>query len=189
MPEAKGAALRATLDFVTQQAGDDVLAAALARLSRTQRATVRATQPTDTIPLALLIDLWRAVDEVLAPTLPDWIERAGAHSIDSFGMKYYAGILRKTTPAEFLNQPVKLYRLFYDTGDMRVVEQADGRAVLRLVDLSVHDRLFCRRQSGGLHRALELAGADRVRVRHVRCTFDGDLFCEWDLEWHLGSDS
>jgi hypothetical protein len=183
MAEAKGATLLATLEFVRMKAGADAVARALDALPAAQRSAVEGTRSTDTIDLRLLFALWHAVDGVLAPELPDWAERAGAYSIESVGVQLYGGILRKGSPREFLNQPVKLFRLFYHTGDMRVVEQDDARAVLRLLDLDVTDPLFCRRQTGGLRRALELAGAERAGVRHVRCTFEGDAFCEWELEW------
>ncbi len=66
---------------------------------------------------------------------------------------------------------------------MEVVEDAVGRAVLRLVDFDPVTRLFCRRQAGGLRRAIEIAGGGAAKVHHVRCSIEGDAFCEWELHW------
>ena len=41
----------------------------------------------------------------------------------------------------------------------------------------------CRRQTGGLLRAVELAGGATPSVRHVRCSVEGDAFREWELRW------
>jgi hypothetical protein len=183
MAEAKGSTLRATLDFIAADAGPEGLVNVLQHVGRTAREQIAATSPTDVIPFSLLTRLWHAADEVIGPRDPLWIERAGAHSIDSVGVQLYGGIVRRASPLEFLTQPIKLFRLYYHTGDMQVVEHEPGRAVLRLVDFDEPDALFCRRQTGGLRRALELAGGANPRVRHVRCSLDGDAFCEWELSW------
>ncbi len=180
---AKGAVVRATLDFVDREAGAQMLGAVLNVLTPEQRELVCATRPTDEAPLSLVYALWHAVDRVLSPTDPSWVERSGAHSIESLGVQLYGGIVRKPTPLDFLTQRISLFRLFYHTGGMDVVEQEPGRAVLRLVGFEEGDRLFCRRQTGGLQRALELAGGEEASVRHVRCALEGDAFCEWELAW------
>jgi hypothetical protein len=66
---------------------------------------------------------------------------------------------------------------------MEVVEAEQGRAVLRLVGFDPGERTFCRRQTGGLLRSVEFAGGTSGTVRHVRCSLDGDAFCEWELRW------
>ncbi len=184
MALAKGSTVRATLDFVEREAGADAMQRVLSRLPAAQRDAMRMAEPTAELPFARLLELWHAVDAELGADDPGWVERAGAHSIRSQGVQLYAGIVRKPTPLEFLLQPVKLFRLYYHSGDMEVVAQEPGRAVLRLTGFDEPDRLFCRRQTGGLRTALELAGGQDAEARHVRCALDGDAFCEWELVWH-----
>jgi hypothetical protein len=135
------------------------------------------------IPYALLVRLWEAADRILSPGMADWAEQSGARSIDSLGVKLYGGILQKPTPRDFLTQGVSLFQLFYQPGDMEVVQEEPGHAVTRLVNFDPLTRIFCRRQTGGLGRALELAGGQQATVRHVRCSLEGDAFCEWELRW------
>ena len=40
----------------------------------------------------LLLQLWQAADEVLRPIDAAWMEKAGAHSIESVGAQLYGGI-------------------------------------------------------------------------------------------------
>ena len=98
-------------------------------------------------------------------------------------MQLYSGILKKSTPTEFLTQSVSLFRLYYHPGDMEVVYDSPGAAVLRLVGFDPGTPLFCRRQTGGLRCAITLAGGLEPRTRHVRCALEGDAFCEWELGW------
>jgi hypothetical protein len=180
---AKRSVLQATIDFIEREAPAGTLDRMLAWLPAASRKRLHELAPRDDVPLPLLFELWNAADALLAGHDPGWVERAGAHSIDSLGVQLYGGIVRKPTPTDFLTQRISLFRLFYHAGEMEVVQEERGRAVLRLVNLEETDRLFCRRQTGGLARALELAGGGAPSVRHARCTLDGDAFCEWDLRW------
>lgn len=180
---AKGSTLRSTLAFVRSLGGEGAVERVMGRLAADDLARVRVAAPTDEVPLELLHALWRAVDAEIGAEHPDWPERSGAFSIASAGVEHYSGILRKKSPAEFLLQRVSLFRLFYQPGNQEVVEEEPGHAVLRLVGFDPGDRVFCRRQTGGLLRAVELAGGASATVRHVRCSLEGDAFCEWELRW------
>ncbi|HEX6911852.1 MAG TPA: hypothetical protein VF142_15725 [Longimicrobium sp.] len=182
---AKGSTLRSTLAFVRSLTGDEGVERVLGRLPADDLARVRAAAATDEVPLELLLSLWRAVDAEVGAEHPDWPERSGAFSIASAGVEHYSGILRKKSPAEFLLQRVSLFRLFYQPGNQEVVEEDAGRAVLRLVGFDPGASTFCRRQTGGLLHAIQLAGGANAAVRHVRCSLEGDAFCEWELRWDM----
>lgn len=181
--QAKGSTLASTLAFVRSVAGDAAAGAVLGRLDTASRARVESAPPTDEVPLELLLALWEAVETELGPAHPDWPERSGAFAIEAAGVRMYGGIVLKKSPMDFLTQRVSLFRLFYQPGDMEVVQVDEGRAVLRLVGFDPVHRFFCRRQSGGLLRSVELAGGPEASVRHVRCSLEGDAFCEWELRW------
>lgn len=183
---AKGSVIRSTLEFLRAESGGEPLERVLARLSAEERARIERADATAEVPYALVRALWDAADEVMRESDPEWMERAGAFSIRSTGVQLYSGILRKSNPIEFLTQSVSLFRLYYRPGDMEVVYEAPGTAVLRLVGFDAGTPLFCRRQTGGLWCALTLAGGVKPRARHVRCALEGDAFCEWELGWGTG---
>lgn len=184
-PRAKGAALQSTLAFLHRQYGEAVAQQVLTMLAPEDRDAVAALTPTDEVPYALMVRVWNAADAVMRERegAGDWAERAGEASIGGYGVQLYGGILRKPTPLEFLTQSISLFRLYYQPGDMVVVENAQGRAVLRLVGFDPLTTIFCRRLTGGLREAVALAGGEQARVRHVRCCIEGDAFCEWELQW------
>lgn len=189
----KGATVRSTLAYLDARLGPGAAAASLARLGEAG-AALAAVGATQELPYIALVALWeeceRACSEAAAsrggePGAADWADDSGAFSINSTGVQMYGGILRKSTPQAFLTQSVSLFRLYYQPGDMEVVEDDTERAVLRLVGFDPVTSIFCRRQSGGLRRAIELAGGSGARARHTRCALDGDAFCEWELRWTL----
>ncbi len=182
MPMAKGAALHATLEYLDHR-DPDLRGRVMARLDADDRAVIESLAPTNELPYALMVALWQAVDDELGVIDAEWMEGAGGYSIRARGAQMYGGILRKKSPHEFLTQSISLFRLFYHPGNMQVVDEGAGRAVLRLDGFDAVTPLFCRRQTGGLAAALTLAGGDEPAVRHVRCALEGDAFCEWELTW------
>ena len=183
MAKAKGSPLIATTQFIRTEKGEDVLERILDKLSAEDRKIVTTCKPTDEVALDVAINLWRAADEELRQEEPEWVERAGGFSIEGPGVKMYSGLLRKSSPTEFLTQRVSLFKLYYHPGNMEVVEEEEEHAVLRLVGFDGADPLFCRRQTGGLRRALTEAGGQEPLASHVRCVVEGDAFCEWELRW------
>lgn len=183
MASAKGSPLIATMEFIRIEKGQDVLERVLSRIPQSDRDVITACKPTDEVPMGLASALWRAADEELRSDEPEWVERAGGYAIEVSGVRMYGGLLRKSSPTEFLTQRVGLFRLYYHPGNMEVVEEGEDNAVLRLVGFDHADALFCRRQTGGLRRALSEAGGQEPRASHVRCIVEGDAFCEWELRW------
>lgn len=181
--KAKGSVFHTTMDFVRAEKGDVIAQAILRRLPEEQRRQVENSTPTQEVPFENVVSLWQAVDAEIGADDPGWIERSGAHSIKSMGVQLYSGILRKSSPKEFLTQRISLFRLYYHPGDMELVEEEEGRALLRLVGFDYAGPLFCRRQTGGLSRALEVSGGQEAKTSHVRCVAEGDAFCEWEVRW------
>lgn len=180
---AKGSVVRSTLEFLHDRSGPGTVDRVLALLPEAARARCERADATEEIPYDAVRALWQAADQVIGAHDPEWMQRAGAFSIESAGVQLYSGILRKSSPKEFLTQSISLFRLFYHPGNMEVVFEAPGTAVLRLVGFDPVLPLFCRRQTGGLREALTLAGGMTPRTRHVRCSLEGDAFCEWELSW------
>ena len=180
---ARGSTAQTTLAFIRAAYGDSAAATILGKLGPAERSQLQSAGTTDYLSYDRLLGLWKAADAHLAAEHPDWMEQAGAYAIESLGQKLYGGLLHKASPVEFVTQSVSLFNLYYPQGTMEAVEVEEGRAVMRLVGFDALGKLFCRRQTGGLRIATELAGGKAVRVRHVRCALDGDAFCEWESRW------
>jgi hypothetical protein len=180
---ARGSTLCMTMDFLAAEYSAAEIAEILGRLSPTARKTVDAATATDEVPYRVALELWRSTDRQLRDRDPAWVERAGAFAIERAGQRLYRGLLRKSSPLEFLTQQISLFQRYYRPGDMLLMEQGSGWASTRLLGFASSDALFCRRLTGGWRAALEITGGRNVSVRHPRCVNEGDLFCEWSLAW------
>lgn len=178
----RGSTVRSTIDFLY-----DLLPAGVESIlngvTPADRRTIRSVGDTDEIPYRVALALWRAVDQAIGRHDPHWIDRSGSWAIERAGMRLYSGLIKKPSPIEFLTQHISLFHLYYRPGDMVLVEQGAGRAVMRLVGFEPEDTLFCRRLGGGWLAALRIAGGRDVTSIHNRCSLEGDPFCEWELCW------
>jgi hypothetical protein len=179
----RGSTVRSTMEFLQNLLPAARIDETLNCLSATDRRTIKTVGDTDEIPYRVALALWRAVDVTLASSDPYWIDRSGSWAIERAGMRLYGGLIKKPSPIDFLSQHISLFHLYYRPGDMVLVEQGGGRAVMRLVGFAPADTLFCRRLGGGWVASLRIAGGKGVTSIHNRCTLEGDPFCEWELQW------
>ena len=176
--------LRNTTEYLLRDATAAEREAILAALPEATRATVERATEYEEVPYEMALALWRAVDVVLGPRDPQWMEHMGAFAIERAAEQIGDVFLRRPSPLAFITQQVPLFQLYYRPGEMVVLESGPGHATIRLVGFEATDPLFCRRFTGGWTRALEITGGRDVSIRHLRCTCERDLFCEWALRWH-----
>ena len=71
----------------------------------------------------------------------------------------------------------------YDTGEMKVVDRAPGRAALEYHGFALPTREVCDTFTGYNLERMTLLGFDNPTVHHVSCRADGKTSCRWELEW------
>jgi hypothetical protein len=179
----RASTLRSTMEYVERTLDDDARAAILAALPAPERALVERATEHEEVAYDVALHLWRAIDAVLGPRDPQWMERMGAFAIERAADHIGDVFLRRPSPLAFITQQVPLFRLYYRPGDMVVLDHGADRATVRLVGFEPQDPLFCRRFTGGWTAALQITGGRDVAIRHLRCACEGDLFCEWTLQW------
>jgi hypothetical protein len=71
----------------------------------------------------------------------------------------------------------------YDTGEMRVVERAPGRALLEWANFAQPTREVCETFTGYQMQRMEAQGFEEVHVRHTKCRAEGAGTCRWEIAW------
>jgi hypothetical protein len=179
-------ALRSTMEYVERELDAAGREAILAALPPAERKVVEGASAQEEVPYEIALHLWRAIDSRLRPRDAQWMEHMGAYAIQRAADRIGDVFLHRPSPLAFITQQVPLFRLYYRPGDMVVLDRGPNHAIIRLVGFEPEDSLFCRRFTGGWTEALQISGGRDVVIRHLRCTCEGDLFCEWTLRWAEG---
>jgi len=75
-----------------------------------------------------------------------------------------------------------MWSSLYNRGELRVEDQTDGSARIRLVNFPT-ELAGCSRITGWIERMAELTGAKNVRIEKTACFTKGGAACEWKVEW------
>ena len=178
-----GLALRNSIEHLRRVASAEEGRAIMDALSEADRELLHAAGEHEEVPYAVALRLWRSTDRVLGARDPQWMEKMGAAAVQAIDVQLGADLVRRDAPLGFLTRQIPLFRLYYRPGDMVLIDHGPGHAIVRLVGFDPEDPLFCRRFTGAWDAAVRMNGGRDVTVRHLRCTCEGDMFCEWLLRW------
>ena len=176
-------ALRNTVDHLRTVLDAAELDRILGVLSPVEHELLASAADHDMVPYEVTLRLWRSADVLLGARDAEWMERMGAAAVARVDAQLGTDVVRRASPLALLTQQIPFFRLYYQPGDMVLLEHGSNDAIIRLVDFDPVDRRFCRRFTGGWTAAIAIAGGGHPVVRHLRCVCDGDMFCEWLARW------
>jgi uncharacterized protein (TIGR02265 family) len=93
--------------------------------------------------------------------------------------RFFALVL---TPPALLSKAGQMWSSLYNRGELRVEDQTDTSARIRLVNFP-SEAAGCSRLTGWIERMAELTGVKNVRVQQTQCFAKGAVCCEWQLNW------
>jgi len=130
-------------------------------------------------PLEDYVALLRAVGKVLGNANGDtYVEMGRSAARDHMEGTYSR--LKKTVNRQ---AAFTLLASMYDTGEMKVLERAPGRALLEWIGFALPTREVCETFTGYQAQRMEMQGFEDVTVRHIRCRAEGSPSCRWELAW------
>jgi hypothetical protein len=131
-------------------------------------------------PLEDYIALLRAAGQVLSrdagPSVYQTMGRSAARS-------HMAGTYSRFKDKANRQATFTLLSSMYDSGEMKVVDRAPGRAALEYHGFALPTREVCDTFTGYNLERMTLLGFDNPTVHHVSCRANGEPSCRWELEW------
>jgi hypothetical protein len=137
---------------------------------------------TETIPVHMLNRLTEEAAKVRAETLDAFARRAGREAAGDAVRGIYRFFALVLTPPALLGKASQMWSSLYNRGDLKVDEQTDNSARIRLVDFP-SERAGCQRIHGWIERMAELTGVKKIEVEQTQCYAAGGSCCEWRLRW------
>ena len=130
-------------------------------------------------PLEDYIELTRAAAKVIPNAGPDVFEMMGRVSARDHMEGTYSRLKRGVNR----QAAHTLLSSLYDTGEMKVLDRAPGRAVIAFERFAIPAREVCENFTGYHAERMTIQGFKDVRVKHTSCRAQGALACVWDITW------
>jgi hypothetical protein len=186
MPEVKGVQVRATIQFLKEQYGEEAVEAQINALD----PEVRFLLP------SILLDsnwypytIWRPIRQISRALSTETGDEV-AMAMGSFIAQYvFTGVYKSlliNDPAKLLEKFPSIHEFFYrdtNTLETEVLGPNSGLVRYRYNQGIQPARSTCQSTLGFWRRALELTGAVRVRGKHRKCLTEGHDACLYEFEW------
>lgn len=145
----------------------------------------RLRQPilaTETLPVHMLNRFTEEAAKAKGEPLEAFARRAGREAAGEAVKGIYRFFALVMTPAALLGRASQMWSSLYSRGEMRVENQTEKSAHVRLVNFP-SEIAGCSRVTGWIERMAELTGVKAVRVRQTECFARGGKCCLWTIEW------
>jgi hypothetical protein len=107
----------------------------------------------------------------------------GRFSADHGLRGIYKIFVRLSSPEFLINKASIILPTYYRPSTMQVVENAQGHAIVRVVDFPEIDKVIELRMGGWMERALEISGCKDVQMKIVCSITEGAPYTEFQGSW------
>jgi uncharacterized protein (TIGR02265 family) len=181
----KGSVLRSRLAMVEELAPEGGRDRVLARLTPEERDTLGALLASSWYPFELGRNLDAAIVNELGGGRAAFFEKLGEASaqknLGEGGV--HRRFLEKGDPHAFLAKTPLIYSFYYDQGRREYEKVGETEAVLTTHEAETFSAPDCATVVGWYRRALEMCGAERIRVVEEECRAKGGAVCRYRITW------
>jgi predicted hydrocarbon binding protein len=166
-----------------------------AELTSDQRSTVLRSLPpewatrfgspvlaTETVPVHMLNRFTEEAAKAKGETVEVFARRAGREAAGDAVKGIYRFFALVMTPTALLGKASQMWSSLYNRGELRVEDQNDKSARIRLTNFP-SEIAGCSRVTGWIERMAELTGVKNIKVEQTQCYAKGEACCEWKLSW------
>lgn len=137
---------------------------------------------TETVPVHMLNRLTEEAARARGEALEVFARRAGRHAAADAIKGIYRFFALVLTPVAILGKASTMWKSLYNRGEMRIDEQTENSARVRIVDFPF-ELAGCARFTGWIEGMATLTGVKKLDIDHTDCYARGGKCCEWRLKW------
>jgi hypothetical protein len=179
----KGSPVRSLQKFVQAELTPEQRESVLRALPGEYASRLRGPiLPTETIPVTVLNRMTEEAARSKGEPLDAFARRAGREAAGDAVKGIYRFFALVLTPSSLLSKASQMWNSLYNRGDMRVENQTDHGATIKLLDFP-SESAGCARITGWFERMAELTGVKDVRIQQTQCYAKGAPHCEWNITW------
>lgn len=179
----KGSPVRSLQRFIeaelTPEQRDQVFDALPAEYAARFRSPILATE---TVPVHMLNRFTAEAARARNEEVEAFARRAGREAASDAVKGIYRFFALVLTPPALLSKASHMWSSLYNRGEMRVDEQTDTSARIRILNFPF-ERAGCARATGWMERMAEMTGVKNIQVEQTQCVAEGGACCEWRVSW------
>lgn len=137
---------------------------------------------TETVPVHMLNRFTEEAAKAKGESLESFAFRAGREGASDAVKGIYRFFALIMTPPAILSKAGQMWSSLYNRGELKVDEQTDNGARIRLLNFP-SEHAGCSRITGWIERMAELTGVKNIEVRQTQCFAKGGECCEWRVKW------
>ena len=137
---------------------------------------------TETVPIHMLNRFTEEAARAKGEPLEQFAFRAGREAAGDAVRGIYRFFALVLTPPALLGKASQMWGTLYNRGEMRVEEQQEHSARIRVRDFPA-ELASCSRATGWIEGLARLTGVKDLKVEHTECIARGGGSCEWQLSW------
>lgn len=179
----KGSILKSRLEFVRNEFGEDGLNKILDGLPEEDQKILGRLVAVAWIDFEVGKRLDDAIVKALGGGSAHFFERLGEASAEVNLGTMHSAFLAPGDPQAFLAKAPQIYRLYYDVGRREYEKVGEREGVLITRDAETYSKPDCLTVVGWYRKALELCGANNVRIVEEECRATGGSVCKYRLTW------
>lgn len=179
----KGSPVRSLQKFLEAELTPEQRQTVLDRLPAEYAARFRSPiLATETVPVHMLNRFTEEAALARNEPVEEFARRAGREAAGDAVKGIYRFFALVLTPPALLSKASQMWSSLYNRGEMRVDEQTDTSARIRITNFP-SETAGCARVTGWIERMAEMTGVKNIRVEQTQCFAQGGPCCEWRVEW------
>jgi predicted hydrocarbon binding protein len=138
---------------------------------------------TETVPVHMLNRFTEEAAAAKGESIEDFAKRAGREAASDAVKGIYRFFALVLTPPALLSKASQMWSSLYNKGELRVDEQTENSARIRLTNFP-SETAGCARLTGWIERMAALTGVKNIAIEQTQCAAKGGACCEWKLRWN-----
>ena len=179
----KGAMVRAHMQFVRDQLGEEMLTRTLQALPPAVAAEVQGILASTWCKFESLITLDRTIARVAGREELQLMHELGRYSAQINLSTIYRAFHRDDIH-EFFRNSATLHRQFQDFGTCEYENAGEGHARISIRNATCYSPAYCASEAGYLEQVIATHGGTSASVTESACQCANDDRCTFEMRWH-----
>jgi hypothetical protein len=178
----RGSAVSARIQWVKERGVADY-ARLLNELSPdTRREIERGLNARSWVPFSLFVEVVEVIDRVFGAGDLALCVPLGRYACDVNLRALYRFLFKVGNVHFIIRRAASAWRIHYDEGELRVVEEGPSHVIVRILDWPEPHRAHCLSVKGWVIEAGHISGTE-MKTSQDKCRVLGDDVCEMRFDW------